>query len=883
MVCSCFLITIALSSWFNWKTVKTDNFTVFYKPGYSWEAYQTLQNSEYYHDFGVTLTGNETRNVPVVVEDIGILSNGYADPFLYTIHIFTYPQGLGSVLDGNENWYRAVVVHEFIHTGHLTKTTGFSTFLTRLFGSPFQPNMYSPVWLIEGLAVFGESNVSPYEGRLNDGFFSSYIGTRVYEKGFPSLVEITNEPLSFPLGGIYLYGGEFFRFLSYRYGEDRFRTFFSSYGSYFWAPIGTLTPFLGIDLAARRTYGKSFPVLYTEWKMFAEYRNKDWRMEGEQITKKGWYISSMTKSTDKIYYTRLTVVKPDAFFTKSIIEIVEHTPSTGKERTIANLTSSVSSPIKVRKNTLYYTTMEMESGQANVYRRGYGATSSLHMKDLTSGEDRIILTDEIRAFCVLPDNSVLYSKDKDHSFGSELWIFDGHEREKVIESPRMIMEMDANNTLVVFTAARDYENSDLFLFDLETLELTPLFSSPWREGYLHLTENNQLLFSANFNGNVHLYQLTLNNDSLYQLTSHGYSQSSVLWGDTIIYVGLNTTGFDLYRTEYSPEISTPPDDAPSKKPSFDLNEESIAHGGYTDVLKTLRPVVHVPLLFPDDDTWTEWYFGALFVGGDATVENFYTFSLAYDAEEDTPIFQGTWESLFFSPLYLSLDYDNQTHVYTRLDYPLLYSLRPGISNISLYLNLLSGDEFQRKEISPGVVVRLFYPFTSVTFNAYFPFERERWRSSIDRNAQSLTVTIRQMVKEGELKLVGISFSDIQNPDTVSLPVRGYEEILASKGFTGTIEYSHKLMGLRKGLWNPNIYFEDIFGTLFFDYGFDHTRESFYSFGIEMSIESKIAFGYIQLLPAGGVVINREGEVSSYFQIRSATQSPYFRTLGVRPL
>lgn len=135
MIGNCLFTTIVLFSWFNWKTIKTDNFTVIYKPGYSWEAYQALQNSEYYRDFGVILTGNDTRNVPVVIEDIGILSNGYSDPFLYTTHVFTYPQGLGFVLDGNENWYRAVTVHEFIHIAHLTKTSGFSTFLTHLMGN----------------------------------------------------------------------------------------------------------------------------------------------------------------------------------------------------------------------------------------------------------------------------------------------------------------------------------------------------------------------------------------------------------------------------------------------------------------------------------------------------------------------------------------------------------------------------------------------------------------------------------------------------------------------------------------------------------------------------------------------------------------------------
>ncbi|GAH93483.1 unnamed protein product, partial [marine sediment metagenome] len=184
-----FVFAFFLFNWFDWKTLKTENFTVIYNSEYYWEAIQTLQNLEYYRQGVIDLTGNNTRNIPVVIEDLGTMSNGFADPFLYNIHIFTYPPGFGSSLEGIENWYRTVSVHEYTHIAHLTKTKGFSKILTGLFGAPFQSNMYAPAWIIEGITVFSESRISPYEGRLNDGFFDSYIGARVHDNKFPSIIE----------------------------------------------------------------------------------------------------------------------------------------------------------------------------------------------------------------------------------------------------------------------------------------------------------------------------------------------------------------------------------------------------------------------------------------------------------------------------------------------------------------------------------------------------------------------------------------------------------------------------------------------------------------------------------------------------------------------
>ena len=138
------------------------------------------------------------------------------------------------------------------------------------------------------MTVYSESKISPYEGRLNDGFFDSYLGTSSSGNTFPSIVEATNEPLSFPYGKIYLYGGEFFSFLSRTYGEEHFAQFFKTYGSYPWAPLSVLFPCTGLDIAARKTFGHSFPALFSQWRDAEKERFADLSDHGIRVTHTGW-------------------------------------------------------------------------------------------------------------------------------------------------------------------------------------------------------------------------------------------------------------------------------------------------------------------------------------------------------------------------------------------------------------------------------------------------------------------------------------------------------------------------------------------------------------------------------------------------------------------
>lgn len=870
------LLSLCLTGWFNWKTIKTDNFTVIYKQGYLREATQSLHTLEYYRSAVVDLTGNDTRSVPVVIEDVGSMSNAYADPFFYNIHFFTYPPTFDYALQGNESWHRSALVHEHLHIAHLTRTAGLSRVLTAVIGAPAQSNMYSPGWQIEGITVYGESNISPYEGRLNDGYFDGYIAARIRDGTFPSLVEATNSPLAVPLDGIYLYGGAFFDFLASKYGEERFRRFFSVYGSCFWAPLSTLLPSVGFDFAARKVYGKSFPSLFKEWESFEEERPKTWYAEGSQVTEKGWYLSPVVSGGTSLYYVRSKLVKRDVFSARSLIQIVRLDCRTDEETVLANLTSGLTAPMKVHNGYLYYAQQEFKKGMANVSLLGFGATSTVHRKDLHSGEDRVLFTDDIRAFCILTDGSMLYAKDRVHAYGSEIWLFDGEGHEKLLESEVLVAELDARGERIVLAGKREYENPDIFALDLASGDLIPLITTPWTEGYLDLIEADLLRFTANYDGYHRLYELDIGNHSIRQITPQSFAQSGAVVDDALYYVGLNSSGNDIYRTEYSARAFLLPDWQPGPKPELPAEGYEPRSGGYTDVLATLFPAVRVPFVFAEYGEHMRWYLGALIAGGDATAENHYYAFIARDPDEERPVVNLAVQSGFFSPLRADFSYDTGGMVNTGAYYQFLARAAPGIRHAMLYSNVSSYDDFRRKEIAPGISFSFNYPFTTVACDAWFPFEREAWQSSINRNGQFASLGIRQSIKDGQLSVSSIIGSNTQDIDTLNLPLRGYDDVPATRGLFASAEYSHRLLPIRKGCWDINVYLEDLFGTVFIDYGFNHDETSFVSAGLELKVETKMAFGYIQFVQKVGVAINADEEISVYYGFTPAIEMPYGR-------
>ena len=200
-----FCLLPALSIWADsdWKAKESSNFTLFYREGSEWNADEVLSNLEHYRERVIKLTGNKKMgHTFLTIHDAGLVPGGYYNPIFDVIGLFPYPPS-ASPLSSVENWSRLVGVHEYTHRMQITNTGGLPGFATSLFGTPFHPNLWSPGWIMEGITTYSESQLSPYEGRLNDGFYTSYLSARAKEGKFPTLNSITHTPFEMPYGDSY--------------------------------------------------------------------------------------------------------------------------------------------------------------------------------------------------------------------------------------------------------------------------------------------------------------------------------------------------------------------------------------------------------------------------------------------------------------------------------------------------------------------------------------------------------------------------------------------------------------------------------------------------------------------------------------------------------
>ena len=185
---------------------------------------------------------------------------------------------------------------------------------------------------------------------------------------------------------------------------------------------------------------------------FEEEKDLNWQVDGKKLTNAGWYKGYLKEYKNKIYYFKLYYNRIDIGFT----QLIEFDPVEKKEKVIADLNNSISSPIQIQNGQIYYTVKEVDGGYSNVSNWGY--TSILYSMDINTGKRKEIYTDDIRAFCIFNNGDILYSKDQKHHFGSELWKYSNREKHKIGDTDQLISELEAGDAGVFVVSRTDFEN-----------------------------------------------------------------------------------------------------------------------------------------------------------------------------------------------------------------------------------------------------------------------------------------------------------------------------------------------------------------------------------------------------------------------------------------
>lgn len=803
-----------------WRSLKTEHFTVLYKPGYEQAAERALGALEHFRPAVERLTGNTMFHLPVVIEDTGY-ANGLTNPVFPGLRLFTTSPGPDSELGFGGDWWSLLGPHEYIHALSASKTGGVLDLYRILFGNLFQPNLYAPRWILEGITVYGESQLSSKQGRLNDGYFDAYLGASVQEGRLPSLVEATHAPLAYPLERHYLFGGEFFRFLAEKYGEARFAEFFAVNGSNLESLTSWFVPSLGLDVAARQVFGKTFPALWGEWQAYERERFAGFRMDGERLTHHGWTVQEPRVFGGRLYYKRQFPVSagPRRYWRN---QIVERDLASGKERVLLESTASFLLPLRLHGGKLYYGTAERQAGFANTYEGGTGLVARLHERDLASGKDSVVLTGALRSFDLLADGRILYAKDRRDAFGSELRLWNPATREDrlVGRVEYLVEEIAADGERIVVAARRDGFNAGLFTFTLETLDFAPLFDSPGKEygltfagDWLHFTSNAGRTYAA--------YRYDFTAGKAYRLTEGGYAAQPAYdeREGKLYFVGLTSAGFDLFRKTPEPvevavetggtERAGSSSVSGSAGPPYTLDWSKVTRGTYADNLKTLAPAIRLPLA--EFDPYGASYVGVVLVGSDALGDFYYQAQLGYDNAEGQAGYDVQLESSFLAPLQVGLAARNtggQAELALDTTYPLVSRLSPGLSHLSAGVAAEWTGDSARPAVTPHASLGLTYPRTRASLAARLPVRAGETGVEAD-------LGVLQNALGGDLELVARYRNDRTSANPELPEVRGYREPLAvPTGETVSAEYHRTLFRIDRGLWNPSVFLEDTYLTLF---------------------------------------------------------------------
>jgi hypothetical protein len=159
-----------------------------------------------------------------------------------------------------------VLAHELTHVFTLNAGSDLFRIAHGIFGN--LPLLYSatqlPPWVIEGLAVEGESRLTG-DGRLNHSPYRLMLDAARRDGLFPSWSRIAGMPVAWPGGTAkYLFGAGFMEFLAEKYGTDSLRQYLER--------VANQLILFGSSRDFKRTFGEPLGKLWDEYRDHAPAR-----------------------------------------------------------------------------------------------------------------------------------------------------------------------------------------------------------------------------------------------------------------------------------------------------------------------------------------------------------------------------------------------------------------------------------------------------------------------------------------------------------------------------------------------------------------------------------------------------------------------------------
>jgi len=655
LLCGCVPLPIAPPKFdpsLRWKTIETDHFSIHFHQGEEQIAAEAAHHAEEAHSrITRRLHWTPSAKTQMVLIDHADTVRGEATPFPYnTIYINPYPPAAGILTPIRyRNWLRAIIFHEYTHIVQLDQAHGLPKRFRYLFGRVVLPNVWQPLWLLEGLATFEEGEAGTTD-RYDGSFSEMLLRTAILEDRFKS-IDQAHLPDSWPAGMTpYYYGAAFHRFLRDRYGEEKIAEWSHRYSA-------RLIPFF-IESNAEDVLGRSLGGLWREWEISLQekYRREAARLQAEGITA----TDTLSRSD---FWKLAPVPSPDG-------KKIAYTEINRREYPrIQFLAIDGGSDLKeprrdesIKRNSDAGLSWSPD-GKAIVYSQmevlsNFSTYSDLYRFDLEEGTVRR-LTKGLRAKD--PDFSpdgrriVFVRQERDRS---SLWLWEegkttlllSGERDQFFATPRWSPD-GKRIVLSVWSGG----NQDIALFDFESNRLERLME----DAALDLTpvwfpDGERLLFTSDREGIFDLFACSLADRQFYRVTRLlGGAFTPFVSPDSksIFFSSYQANGFEIAsipydRSTWQPiSLQTPaPSDDPPPATGVQNQEGRPVHSYFEPA--TLLPRFWVPLLGVDEEGLTV---GALTGGVDPLGKDRYLLNLFYGSESERLSYQIDYWNDHFDP------------------------------------------------------------------------------------------------------------------------------------------------------------------------------------------------------------------------------------------
>ncbi|MBI5516784.1 MAG: PD40 domain-containing protein [Deltaproteobacteria bacterium] len=277
-----------------WQTLETPRFRIHFYQQAEPIARRVAEIAEGAADrLAVPLGWQQSQRTEIVLSDSTDDANGTATALPYnTVHLFvTSPDDL-STLNQYDDWLSTLVTHEYTHVLHTDRISGVAAVVNAVFGKLWAPNQVQPRWILEGLAVYEETQHTA-GGRLRSSIWDMQLRADALADNLVTLDQLTNGPNRWPHGNIwYLYGSYVMQYVADRFGPEALAELSREYG-------GMTFPW-ALGRAIRRITGQDWEGIYEDFLRFLRARYDAQRaaivargqVEGARLTRQGEEVRS---------------------------------------------------------------------------------------------------------------------------------------------------------------------------------------------------------------------------------------------------------------------------------------------------------------------------------------------------------------------------------------------------------------------------------------------------------------------------------------------------------------------------------------------------------------------------------------------------------------